>query len=328
MKAYHVAVVGATGVVGQELLRILEQRRFPVKALRCFASSRSAGKKLQTANGSVTIEELRADVFRGVEFALFSAGAARSRAFAPAAVKAGAVVIDNTSAFRMERTVPLVVPEVNAEALKRHRGLIANPNCSTIQMVVALKPLHDAATLTRVVVSTYQSVSGAGASAMRELEDQTRAVLNGGAAAPTALRHRIAFNLIPQIGAVLKNGSTEEETKMIRETRKILGLPKLRVAATTVRVPVLVAHSESVNAEFRRPLSVAQARRLLRRAPGVCLVDDAPNGVYPMPVEAQGRDEVFVGRVRKDESVRSGLYLWVVSDNLRKGAALNAVQIA
>ncbi len=343
-KRYNVAVVGATGAVGTEMLRVLQERRFPVKGMRLLASARSAGRRIPFNGSSYTVEELASRSFAGIDVALFSAGAARSLEFAPAAVKRGAVVVDNSSAFRMDPQVPLIVPEVNPHALKNHRGLIANPNCSTIVMLVALAPLHNAARIKRIVVSTYQSVSGAGAKAMAQLYEETKQVLrqfrvesSGLRVTPklptrnsqltTVLQRQIAFNVIPQVDIFLDNGSTKEEMKMINETRKIFEEPTLPISATCVRVPVFVSHSEAVWIETERPLSVQQARTLLRRAPGVKLLDDV-RGNYPLPIDAAGQDEVLVGRIRKDESVKHGLVLWVSGDNLRKGAATNAIQIA
>jgi len=356
-KRYNVAVVGATGAVGTEMLRVLQERRFPLKGLRLLASARSAGKRLPFNGSSHRVEELTSRAFEGIDVALFSAGASRSLEFGPGAVKRGVVVVDNSSAFRMQAGVPLIVPEVNPHALARHQGLIANPNCSTIIMLVALAPLHKAAGLKRLVVSTYQSVSGAGAKAMWQLLVETRDALKRfgaegsglrarGKSAPSdvlrrlwrspraqspkprAFSHQIAFNVIPQVDVFLGNRYTKEEMKMVNETRKILEAPRLPISATCARVPVFIAHSEAVWLETERPLSVEQARRLLRAAPGVRLVDDPSAGAYPLPVDAAGRDEVLVGRIRKDESVANGLVLWVSGDNLRKGAATNAVQIA
>ena len=340
-KRYTVAVVGATGAVGAEMLRVLAERRFPVGKLRLLASDRSAGRQMAFNGGRYRVEPLRKRSFDSVDVALFSAGAARSLEFGPEAVKRGAVVVDNSSAFRMKDGVPLVVPEVNPHALRAHRGLIANPNCSTIVMLVALKPLHDAARLRRIIVSTYQSVSGAGAKAMAQLYEETaRALkrvkisersLTADVRLPkrtTVLPSQIAFNVIPQVDVFLRNRYTKEEMKMVNETRKILEEPMLAISATCARVPVFIAHSEAVWIETERPLSVEEARRLLRRAPGVRLADEAATLTYPMPVDAAGRDEVLVGRIRKDESVENGLALWVSGDNLRKGAATNAIQIA
>ena len=344
MKRYNVAVVGATGAVGTEILRVLEERRFPVKRVVALASARSKGKRVPFDSTTVKVEELGRRAFDGIDLALFSAGASRSLEFAPEAVKRGAIVVDNSSAFRMHQDVPLVVPEVNPQALRRHDGLIANPNCSTIVMLVALAPLHQAARLRRIIVSTYQSVSGAGAKAMYQLWRESKTFLGHGtwdmgrgrlkttelnARRPAGpLPKQIAFNVIPQVDVFLENRSTKEEMKMVHETRKILEEPALAISATCVRVPVFVAHSEAVWIETERPLSVEKARQLLRQAPGVKLVDEPARGVYPLPIEAAGQDDVLVGRLRKDDSVPHGLALWVSGDNLRKGAATNAVQIA
>jgi len=331
MAKKHVAVVGATGAVGQEMIRVLLDRSFPVAEVRYLASSRSAGKVLAFGDRSVTVQELTEDSFAGIDIALFSAGGARSRQFVPAAVKSGAVVVDNTSAFRMDPDVPLVVPEVNADQIARHHGIIANPNCSTIQMVLVLKPIHDAATVRRVVVSTYQAVSGAGLKASDELEKETRARLDGEAYERQVFPHPIAFNVLPQIpqsNAFLDNGYTEEEMKMVNETKKILGDDSIQITATTVRVPVFRSHSEAVNIETEKKLTAQQAREILARAPGVVVLDDPAKQLYPLAVDAVGKCDTFVGRIREDISVDRGLDLWVVSDNLLKGAALNAVQIA
>ncbi len=326
---YHVAIAGATGAVGAEFLRVLERRRFPIASLRLLASERSEGKKIFFRGEQFVVQRLNEDSFDGVQIAFFSAGASRSRQFAPAAVRAGAVVIDNSSAFRMEPQVPLVVPEINLEDASRHQGIIANPNCSTIIMLMAVAPLHQLSRVRRVVVSTYQSASGAGAQAMQELIDQTAAVLEGKQVATRVLPHRIAFNLFSHNSAINEWGYNEEEWKMIHETRKILHEPELAVTATCVRVPVLRAHSESINVEFaeRRP-TVDEAREALQKFPGVTLVDDRQRNYFPMPIEASERDEVLVGRVREDVSNPMALDLFVSGDQLLKGAALNAVQIA
>ena len=325
---YVVAVVGATGAVGQEMVEVLEERKLPVKELRLFASERTAGETLTFQDRSLTVKLLTKDAFNGVDIALFSAGEEVSREYAPIAVSAGAVVIDNSAEWRMKSDVPLVVPEVNPEAALRHHGIIANPNCSTIQMVVALKPLHEAARIKRIVVSSYQSVSGTGKEAMDELMDQTRALLSFQEAVPHVYPFQIAFNLLPQIGSFDAQGNSSEEMKLVNETRKIMEDDRIRISATTVRVPVFRAHSESVNIETERKLSANEARALLATAPGVMVFDDPQRKVYPMPLEVSGTDEVYVGRIREDASVESGLNLWIVADNLRKGAALNAVQIA
>ncbi|UCE82751.1 MAG: aspartate-semialdehyde dehydrogenase [Deltaproteobacteria bacterium] len=327
---YHIAVAGATGAVGNEMIKILEEQKFPVASLKLLASSRSAGKTLDFRGKSLTVEELREDSFEGVDIALFSAGAAASRQFAPAAADSGCVVIDNSSGWRMDPEVPLVVPEVNPHAVAdyRNKGIIANPNCSTIQMVVVLKPIYDAVGIERVVVSTYQAVSGTGKLAMQELMDQTRLLLNFQEVTPEVYPYRIAFNCFPHIGGFLENGYTEEEMKMVYETQKIMEDPDIRVSATTVRIPVFYGHSEAVNIQTSRKLSAKDARVLLFRAPGVKVLDNPDERIYPMPLEAAGIDDTLVGRIREDISIENGLDLWIVADNIRKGAALNTVQIA
>ena len=325
---YRVAVVGATGVVGNEMVEILGERDFPVESLHLFASERSEGSSLTFRGKDVFVRTLTPQVFQGIDLAFFSAGAQTSLEYSPIAVKAGAVVIDNSSAFRMDPEVPLVVPEVNPEALKGNRRIIANPNCSTIQMVVTLKPIHEAIRIKRIVVTTFQSVSGTGKDAMEELLSQTRALLSFQEVKREVYPHQIAFNCLPHIDDFLENGYSKEEMKLVNETRKILGDPSIRITATTVRVPVFRGHSESVNLELERGLSANEARAILAAAPGVMVWDDPKRGVYPLPVEMSGKDEVFVGRIREDPSIPHGLNLWIVSDNLRKGAALNAIQIA
>ena len=327
---YNVAVVGATGAVGEQMREVLEERGFPVGELRLLASERSAGQFLPFQQKQIRVEVLTEDSFKDIDIGFFSAGGSVSAKFAPIAVQAGAVVIDNTSFFRMEPDVPLVVPEVNANEIGKYaaHGIIANPNCSTIQMVVALKPIHDAARIKRVVVSTYQSVSGAGRKAMEELSHQVAALFSGKEIEKQKFPHQIAFNCIPHIDAFVENGYTKEEMKMINETRKILNEPSLPVTATTVRVPVFCSHSESVNVETERKLTAQQAKALLREAPGIIVVDEPQSDVYPMAIDAVGTDATLVGRIREDDSIANGLNLWVVADNLRKGAALNAVQIA
>jgi aspartate-semialdehyde dehydrogenase len=326
--AYTVAVVGATGAVGTEMMDVLEERTFPVGTLLPLASSRSAGGTVTFRGEAIPVQVLTKDSFEGVDIALFSAGADISREFAPIAARAGAVVIDNSAAWRMEPDVPLVVPEVNAHDIANHKGIIANPNCSTIQMVVALKPLHDRARIRRIVVTTFQSVSGTGKEAMDELMTETQDLLSFKEATPKVYPYQIAFNCLPQIDEFLPSGYTKEEMKMLNETRKIMGDRSIQVTATTVRVPVYVGHSEAVNIETDQKLSANEARAILSEAPGVLLYDDPAHKVYPMPLDVAGKDEVYVGRVREDESIANGLNLWVVADNLRKGAALNAVQIA
>lgn len=327
-KEKNVAVVGATGAVGLEMLKILEERQFPVKNMRLFASNRSKGRKLKFRGAEIEVEDLTKSRYRGIEIALFSAGASRSIEFAPKFVRAKAVVIDNSSAFRMEKDVPLVVPEVNPHAIKRHRGIIANPNCSTIQMVVALNPIHKEYKIKRIVVATYQSVSGTGLKAMEELRVQSQEVLSGNQITRNVYPHQIAFNCLPQIDVFLENDYTKEEMKTVNETKKIMEDGSIKVTATCVRVPVFRCHSEAVNIETERKITAKKAKDLLRKAPGVVVIDDPKESLYPLAINAAGRDEVFVGRIREDESVPYGLNLWIVSDNLRKGAALNAVQIA
>ena len=329
-KLYNVAIAGATGVVGKEFLKILEERRFPVGELRLLASERSAGSKLEFNGREEPVRLLDEETFEGVDIGLFSPGASVSAKHAPRAGAAGCIVVDNTSQFRMDPDVPLVVPEVNPGDIAKYetKNIIANPNCSTIQMVVALKPIHDKFRIKRIVVSTYQSVSGAGKEAMEELSDQVKSLFNMREAEAKVLPHRIAFNCLPQIDSFLDNGYTKEEMKMVNETRKIFGDDSIRVTATTVRVPVFVSHSESVNIETEKPITPEAVKKLLSKAPGVTVADDPKKGLYPMPIDAAGLDDVFVGRIRKDESIENGINMWIVSDNLRKGAALNAVQIA
>ncbi|MFQ5713328.1 MAG: aspartate-semialdehyde dehydrogenase [Candidatus Scalinduaceae bacterium] len=328
----NVAAVGVTGAVGIEILRVLEKRNFPVDELRPLASSRSAGKEVVFRGKEIRIQELTQDSFEGMNIALFSAGGDISREFVPYAIEKNCVVVDNTSAFRMDDDVPLVVPEVNANKIAEHNGVIANPNCSTIQLVQVLKPIHDAAKIKRVVVSTYQAVSGAGLKAMDELKKETEYVLsNEDEYDRSIFPHQIAFNVLPQIpqgDAFLQNGYTSEEMKMINETKKIMDDDSLRITTTTVRVPVFRGHSESVNIETKEKISADEARGLLSKAEGVVVLDDPSKQLYPLATEATGRDETFVGRIREDGSVENGLNLWIVSDNLLKGAALNAVQIA
>ncbi len=329
-KSYAVAVAGATGAVGLEMIKTLEQRQFPVGSIKLLASERSEGKELRFNGKPVKVERLTKDSFKDIQIALFSAGASRSLEFAPAAAASGAVVVDNSSAFRMDPEIPLVVPEVNPHAIAQYkkRGIIANPNCSTIQMVVALKPIHDAARIKRIVVSTYQAVSGTGLKAIDELLTQTRAILNSQEIQKKVYPHQIAFNCLPQIDVFLENGYTKEEMKMVNETQKIMEDPTIRVTATTVRVPVIHSHSESVNIETEKKLTVKEVKEILSRAPGVLVVDNPALSEYPLAIHAAGRDETFVGRIREDESIPNGINMWIVSDNIRKGAALNAVQIA
>lgn len=328
MKKYRVAVVGATGAVGNQMREILQERDFPVEELYLFSSSRSAGKVLEYKKEQITVKELTPNSFKDIEIALFSAGSKVSIEYVPHAVNAGCIVIDNSSAFRMQPDVPLVVPEVNPSDLKKHKGIIANPNCSTIQMVMVLKPLYDKVGIKRIVVSTYQSTSGTGWKAMIELREQCEAITNKGEVKVQVYPYQIAFNVIPQIGAFLPNGYTEEELKMVNETRKILGNNTIAVTATTVRVPVFISHCEAVNVEFKQKLTALEAREILSSVRGVKVVDDPKNFVYPYPLMTKNKDEVYVGRIREDCSVPFGLNMWIVADNLRKGAALNAIQIA
>lgn len=327
-ETYHVAIAGATGAVGQELLCVMERRNFPVGKLTLLASERSVGRTMEFRGNPVRVEALREEAFAGVDFAFFSAGATRSRQFAPAAIKAGAVVVDNSSAFRMDASVPLVVPEVNAGDIGHHRGLIANPNCSAAILCVAVWPIHQAAGVRRIVVSTYQSASGAGARAMAELESQSRDVLEGKPARPEAFPHQIAFNLFSHNTRIADNGYNEEENKMVEETRKMFHAPDLAVVPTCIRVPVFRAHSESVLLDLERPMAPDEAREVLAAAPGVRLVDDAVANRFPMPVEASGELDVLVGRIRQEPGNPRGLAMFVSGDQLLKGAAWNAVQIA
>jgi len=322
-KLYTVAVVGATGLVGRTMITVLEELNFPVEHLVPLASARSAGMEVPFKGKPVKVQTLTSESFAGVDFALFSAGASVSKEFGPKAVVQGSIVIDNSSAFRMDLDVPLVVPEVNPKDAFKHHGIIANPNCSTIQMVVVLKPLHDAFGIKRVVVSTYQSVTGAGKKGVNQLEDEI---------AEQPLRekkfpHPIAYNVLPHIDVFLPDGYTKEEQKMTDETKKIMGAD-IPVTATTVRVPVIGGHSEAVNIEFERPCPIEDVRAILKRAPGIIVQDDPATNLYPLPIHAYGKNDVFVGRIRKDFSIRNGINLWIVSDNVRKGAATNAVQIA
>lgn len=332
---YNVAIVGATGVVGVEMAKVLEQRDFPVEKLVPLASERSSGKNMTFKGKQIPVIVLDKNSFEGIDIALFSAGATISKKFAPIAAKAGAVVIDNSSAWRMDPEVPLVVPEVNPEEAFKHKGIIANPNCSTIQMVVALKPIHDAAKIKRVVVSTYQSVSGWGKEAVEQLEKEVETIASGEFrdykntnGINKVLPAQIAFNVIPHIDVFEENDYTKEEMKCVNETRKIMKEPNLSVTATCVRVPVFRCHSEAVNIQTEKKISVQEVKELLNNASGVKVVDNPSSGVYPLAINADGKDEVFVGRIREDTSIKNGLNLWIVSDNLRKGAALNAVQIA
>ena len=327
MKKYNVVIVGAAGAVGQELLKILEERNFPVGELKLCATTRSAGKEMFFRGKPYIVEVTTPDSFQEMDIAFFAGGAA-SKEFGPAAVERGAVVIDNSSNFRMDPAVPLVVPEVNPEDVKWHKGIIANPNCSTIQMVVALKPIHDAARIKRVVVATYQAVSGAGREGIEELIAQTGTVLAGGEASPKVFQYQIAFNLIPHIDVFMDMDYTKEEWKMVKETQKILHDDSIAITATTVRVPVYRSHSEAVNIETEKKVTAAEAKKLFEEFPGIVVLDDPSEKKYPMPLYTSNLDEVFIGRIREDNSIPNGLNIWVVADQIRKGAATNAVQIA
>ncbi len=327
-KKYNVVVVGATGAVGRTMVSILAERKFPVEKLSLLASSRSAGQKLSFDGREITVAELGEGSFDGIDIALFSAGASVSRQYAPKAVQAGCVVVDNSSAFRMEKDIPLVVPEVNPHAVRKAPGIIANPNCSTIQMVVALKPIHDRYRIKRVIVSTYQSVSGTGQKAIAELAQQSQDFLSKKTIKNEVYPHQIAFNCLPHIDTFLDNGYTKEEMKMVNETQKIFEDDTLAVSPTTVRVPVFYSHSESLNVETENPINIGELKKLLAQSPGICVVDSPENDEYPLAIHATGRDEVMVGRIRLDLTHPKAVNFWVVADNLRKGAALNAVQIA
>ncbi len=330
MKEYNLAVVGVTGAVGQVFLNILEQRNFPIKNLIALASERSAGKVIKFKSEEIVVKKLSSDSFKGVDFALFSAGASRSKEFAKYAVSSGALVIDNSSAFRMDEDVPLVVPEVNGESALKHNGIIANPNCSTIIMAVAIKPIYDLSPIRRIIVSTYQAVSGAGYKAIIELENQIKDLICLGKkdVSNEVFPVQIAFNVIPHIDVFLENGYTKEEMKMHNETRKIFNDYNISVSATTVRVPVFTSHSESINLETKDKINLDKVRQAIKKAKGVKLIDDISNLKYPTPLDASGKDDVFVGRLRPDISKENGLCMWAVGDQLRKGAALNAIQIA
>lgn len=328
IKKYNVAIVGATGLVGQEFIKVLGQRNFPMSSLQLFASDRSAGRRLTVDDEEIEVRETTPQSFDEIDIALFSAGSEISHHFAPIAAQSGAVVIDNSDTFRMEPDVPLVVPEVNAEDIKNHNGIIANPNCSTIQLVVALYPLHKVNPIKRFIVDSYQAVSGTGAAALEELSEQARAVLEGRSVVPHVYPHQIAFNILPEIDLFLDNGYSKEEWKLVEESRKIMHAEDIAISATCVRVPVFIGHSEAIHIEFSEPMSPDTARRILAEAPGVRVLDDPSISLYPQPWSVAGSDEVFVGRIRRDASNDRGLVMWVVADNLRKGAALNAVQIA
>ncbi len=325
---YKVAIVGATGMVGKEFIKILEQRNFPSSSISLFASDRSAGRKVLVRGKEEVVKETNHDSFKGVDIALFSAGSEVSRYFSPMAAAAGALVIDNSSAFRMEDDVPLVVPEINPQDIQKHKGIIANPNCSTIQMVVALYPLHQANPIKRIVASTYQAVSGTGLAAVDELSTQTKQVLDGHSTIPHVYPHQIAFNVLPEIDVFLDNGYTKEEWKMVEETRKIMHADEIAISTTCARVPVFTGHSMAVTIESAKPMDPDEARRILAQAPGVRVVDEPVVSLYPQPRASAGTDDVFVGRIRVDASNPHGLVMWIVADNLRKGAALNTVQIA
>jgi len=328
MSGLNVAIVGATGMVGREFIKVIEQRKFQYASIYLYASDRSIDRKLYVNHEALEVKETTANSFDHIDLALFSAGAEISKQFSPVAAKAGAVVIDNSAAFRMEPDVPLVVPEINVDDIKKHKGIIANPNCSTIQMVVALYPLHKVNPIKRITVATYQAVSGTGQAAMEELTTQSKLILEGHTAVPHVYPHQIAFNLLPEIDVFLDNGYTKEEWKMVEETRKIMHAPDIAVSATCVRVPVFIGHSEAIHVEFTNPMTPAEAGEILTQAPGVKVLDDPAVSLYPQPWSAAGSDDVYVGRIRRDASHPNGLVLWVVADNIRKGAALNAVQIA
>ena len=328
MKNYHLAIVGATGLVGGEFIKVLLQKDFPMASITLLASGRSAGRKLPVGEREIEVQETAVGCFEGIDVALFSAGAEISRHFSPIAAREGAVVVDNSAAWRMDPKVPLVVPEVNPEDIRWHNGIIANPNCSTIQMVVALYPLHKVNPIKRIIVDTYQAVSGTGSAAMEELRTQTRQVLEGQDTSPHVYSHQIAFNVLPEIDVFLGNGYTKEEWKMVEETRKIMHAGGIAISATCVRVPVFVGHSEAINVEFTHPMLPEEAAEILAQAPGIKLLDDTSISLYPQPWSVAGIDEVQVGRIRQDTSNPNCLVMWVVADNLRKGAALNTVQIA
>jgi aspartate-semialdehyde dehydrogenase len=326
--SYRVAILGSTGAVGEELLALLDSRNFPIAELKLLASPRSAGTQVEFRGTKLTVEEVTPESFQGIDIVLASAGGSISKQYAPIAVAAGAVVIDNSSAFRMQEDVPLVVPEVNPQAAQYHKGIIANPNCTTILMAVAIYPLHQVRPIQRIVAATYQSASGAGARAMQEVKQQAQAILDGKQPPTEIFPYPLAFNLFPHNTPINAAGYCEEEMKMVNETRKIFGEPDLRVSATCIRVPVLRAHSEAINLEFAEPFPVAEARQLIGQAPGVKLVEDWEANYFPMPIDASGQDPVLVGRIRQDLSHAYGLELWLCGDQIRKGAALNAVQIA
>ena len=326
----HIAIAGVTGAVGQEFLKIIEERKFAFDSLKMLASHRSAGKEINFMGKTYIVEELTADSFEGIDIALFSAGGSRSKEFAPAAVRAGAVVVDNSSAYRMDPEVPLIVPEVNADAVKQHKGIIANPNCTTIIANVAVWPLHQVNPVKRMIVSSYQAASGAGQSAMLEMIQQAKEVLENKPVTCNTLKYQLAFNLYCHDSKIGANGYNEEEMKMVNETHKIFNAPDIAITCTCVRVPVVRAHCESINLEFEKPISPDQVRDILSKAPGVGIIDDCENNRFPMPVDASGKDDVYVGRIRQDESLpdNRGINLWIAGDQIRKGAALNAIQVA
>jgi aspartate-semialdehyde dehydrogenase len=328
VKQYNVAIVGATGIVGQEFIKILEERNFPVNSIRLYASDHSDGKKLFVKHQEVAVRETSPESFRGIDIAFFSSGPEVSRYYAPLAVQLGAVVIDNSSAFRTDKDVPMVVPEVNLEDIKLHKGIITTPNCSTIQLAVILYPLHKLNPIKRIIVDTYQSVSGYGSSAIEELTTQSKQVLDGQVAVTKVFSHQIAFNLLPEIDVFLDNGYTREERKILEETRRLMRAPELAISATCIWVPVFISHSQAVHVEFTRAISAEEARRVLSVSPGIRVLDDTTVSLYPQPWAVAGTDECYVGRIRQDTSHKNGLAMWIVADNIRKGAALNAVQIA
>jgi len=328
LKDFNVAVVGATGVVGQEVVKVLEELNFPVKELRLLASERSAGRKLKFKDSDLEVEILDNDSFSNIDLVFFSAGGSISKKYAPIAVKAGAIVIDKSSAFRMDNHVPLIIPDVNPDDILKHNGIISNPNCSTIQLVVALKPIYDLVGISRIIISTYQAVSGSGKDAVIELDNQTKQLISKKIPARLVYPHQIAFNLIPHIDEFDSNAYTYEEMKLIHETKKIMGDEHLKITATAVRVPVFTGHSESVYIETKKHLNIKKLKQLYIKAPGIKLVDDMANNKYPMPIMSETYDDVMIGRIRKDLAEPNGINMWIVANNLRKGAALNSVQIA
>ncbi len=327
MKKYNVVILGATGAVGIEFRKILQQRNFPINELR-FLGSSSVGKVVEFGDRKIEVEPVNEDSFKGCDIGLFSAGATISKKVARNAAESGCIVIDNSSAWRMEPDIPLVVPEVNPDDVKWHKGIIANPNCSTIQMVAALKPIHDKAKIKRIVVSTYQAVSGTGIEAIDECKEQSKAILEGRDVKCDVYPHQIAFNALPHIDVFMPNGYTKEEIKMVKETIKIMGDDSIKVTATTVRIPVFYGHSESINIETEKKITPDEVRELLNSAPGVTVIDNPEKNEYPLAIDAAGKDDVFVGRIREDVTIPNGIDMWVVSDNIRKGAALNTIQIA